>query len=89
MPDLSDTTEAAVARAILDLATARAGTICPTDAARAAASAGADWHALMPVVRRVAVRLALEGRLVITRKGKPVDPAAVRGVYRLGLPRND
>jgi hypothetical protein len=32
--------------------------------------------------RRIAVRLANEGRLVITRKGKPVDPNDFRGVYR-------
>ncbi|ALK09215.1 DUF3253 domain-containing protein [Blastochloris viridis] len=86
---MTDIDEDAVARTILSLATARAGgTICPTDAARAA-SGTPDWHPLLPVVRRVAVRLALEGRLVITRKGKPVDPTDFKGVYRLGLPRND
>jgi len=40
-------------------------------------------------VRRAAVRLALAGRLVIYRKGKPVDPADFKGVYRLGLPRQE
>ncbi len=34
----------------------------------------------------MAVSLALEGKLVIYRKGKPVDPADFRGVYRLGAP---
>jgi hypothetical protein len=43
----------------------------------------------MTPIRRVAVRLALEGRLVIYRKGKPVDPNEFKGVYRLGLPRQD
>jgi hypothetical protein len=33
--------------------------------------------------------LALAGRLVIYRKGKPVDPNDFKGVYRLGLPRHD
>ncbi len=33
--------------------------------------------------------LAQGGRLVIYRKGKPVDPNDFRGVYRLGLPRHD
>jgi hypothetical protein len=80
--------EDAVARVILSLATERGGTICPTEAARAA-STEPDWHHLLPVVRRVAVRLALEGRIVITRKGQPVDPTDFKGVYRLGLPRND
>ncbi|NJL08877.1 MAG: DUF3253 domain-containing protein [Methylacidiphilales bacterium] len=86
MPPIDETT---VARAILDLAAVReGGTLCPTEAARAA-SGTADWHHLMPLVRQVAVRLALEGRIVITRKGKPVDPTDFKGVYRLGLPRND
>jgi len=30
-------------------------------------------------------QLALAGRLIIYRKGKPVDPNDFRGVYRLGL----
>jgi hypothetical protein len=50
---------------------------------------GPEWHVLMPAVRRAAVRLALDGRLVIYRKGKPVDPNDFKGVYRLGLPRRD
>lgn len=66
-----------------------ARTICPTDAARAVAGDDADWQTRLPEVRRVAVRLALEGRLVIYRKGKPVDPSDFKGVYRLGAPRND
>jgi hypothetical protein len=32
------------------------------------------------------VALAQAGRLTIYRKGKPVDPADFKGVYRLGLP---
>lgn len=50
---------------------------------------GDDWHALLMPIRRAAVSLAQAGRLVIYRKGKPVDPADFRGVYRLGLPRQD
>jgi hypothetical protein len=52
-------------------------------------SMGADWHLLMPAVRRIALKLALDGRIVITRKGRPVDPDDFKGVYRLGLPRQD
>jgi Protein of unknown function (DUF3253) len=48
-----------------------------------------DWHALLLPIRRAAVALAQTGRLVIYRKGKPVDPDDFRGVYRLGLPRQD
>jgi hypothetical protein len=64
--------------------------IDPTDAARAfAAARGEDelgWRSHLSEVRRAAVKLALAGRLVIYRKGKPVDPADFRGVYRLGVP---
>ena len=63
-------------------------TVSPTDAARAL-QPGPNWHLLMPSVRRVAVRLALAGRIVINRKGKPVDPNDFKGVYRLGLPRQE
>ena len=47
------------------------------------------WRKHLTEVRRVAVRLALAGRLVILRKGKPVDPLDFRGVYRLRLPSGD
>ena len=50
---------------------------------------GAQWHDLLHPIRRVAVTLAQAGRLVIYRKGKPVDPDDFKGVYRLGLPRQD
>ena len=48
-----------------------------------------DWHDLIMPIRRAAVKLALDGRLVIYRKGKPADPNDFKGVYRLGLPRHD
>jgi hypothetical protein len=63
-------------------------TVSPTDVARVL-KPGPEWHVLMPAVRRAAVGLALAGQLVITRKGKPVDPSDFKGVYRLGLPRHD
>ena len=64
--------------------------ICPSEPARLiAGSAGDQWGALMPAVRRIAVRLAKEGRLVIMRKGKIADPDDFRGVYRLSAPRQE
>ena len=48
-----------------------------------------SWPDLLMPIRRAAVELALAGRLVIYRKGKPVDPTDFKGVYRLGLPRHD
>lgn len=65
-----------------------AKTLSPMDAAQRLAP-GDNWQRALPRIRRAAVRLAQEGRLMIYRKGKPVDPTAFRGVYRLGLPRND
>jgi hypothetical protein len=63
-------------------------TLSATDIAHAIAR-DADWHTLLGPIRRAAVDLGLAGRLVIYRKGKPVDPADFKGVYRLGLPRHD
>ena len=48
-----------------------------------------SWPNLLMPIRRAAVDLALAGRLVIYRKGKPVYPTDFKGVYRLGLPRHD
>ena len=77
---------------ILGLAATRGldKTFCPSDVARAVGGPHPEgWGPLMQPIRRVAVQLAKEGRLVITRRGKPVDPDDFRGVYRLGLPRED
>ncbi|MET0968219.1 MAG: DUF3253 domain-containing protein [Tardiphaga sp.] len=63
------------------------GTLSPPEIAHQVQPDG-DWHALLVPIRRAAVTLALAGRLVIYRKGKPVeDPNDFRGVYRLGLPK--
>jgi hypothetical protein len=78
--------EAAIFRLLDEAGPGR--TVSPADAARAL-SPGPNWHLLMPPVRRAAVGLALGGRLVIYRKGRPVDPNDFKGVYRLGLPRQD
>ncbi len=43
----------------------------------------------MQPVRRAAVALAEQGRVVILRKGKPADPRDFKGVYRLTAPRQD
>jgi hypothetical protein len=65
-------------------------TVDPTEAARALGGSHPDqWGPLMQPIRRVAVALAEQGRLVILRKGKPVDPRDFKGVYRLSAPRHD
>lgn len=59
-------------------------TLSPMDVARALGSDHPDdWGPLMQPVRRAAVKLMKEGKLLITRKGRPVDPDDFRGVYRL------
>ncbi|MDQ0394068.1 hypothetical protein J3R73_003860 [Labrys monachus] len=65
-------------------------TLAPSDVAQAVAGKAADqWGPLMQPMRRIAVRLAKEGQLVIYRKGDTVDPDDFKGVYRLGAVRID
>ena len=79
----------ALEESILDvLMRVGAGTLSAPEIAHAIAADG-DWHGLLMPIRRAAVALAQAGRLVIYRKGKPADPNDFRGVYRLGLPRQD
>ena len=85
---MSAVNQAAVEDTMLELLRARGSerTIGPMDVARALGGDHPDgWGPLMPQVRRAAVRLMKQGRLVILRKGRPVDPDDFRGVYRLAL----
>lgn len=78
--------ETAIETTMLDLVRTRGAgkTACPSEVARALGGPHPDgWGPLMAPVRRVAVRLADEGRLEITRKGRAVDPHDFRGIYRL------
>lgn len=81
--------EAAIAAAILETVRARGPgrTACPSEVARALEPDA--WRELMPAVRRVAGALVREGRLVVTRRGEPVDPEAGGGPIRLSLPRDE
>jgi hypothetical protein len=82
--------ERAIEHAITGVLARRApgASACPSEVAR---SLSADqWRPLMPAVRRVAATLALQGRLLITQRGTPVDPqrvldGGVRGPLRLKL----
>jgi hypothetical protein len=65
-------------------------TVDPQEAARALGGPHPDgWGPLMQPIRRVAVALAEQGRAVILRKGKAVDPRDFKGVYRITAPRDD
>jgi hypothetical protein len=87
-PDSKLTDTVKLEDAILDvLAKAGAKTLSAPEIAHAIAND--DWHPLLTPIRSSAVELAKAGRLVIYRKGKPVDPNDFRGVYRVGLPRHD
>ena len=62
-------------------------TLGPMDVPRAIGGDHPDgWGPLMQPIRRVAVRLMKQGRVVLLRKGRPVDPDDFRGVYRIALP---
>lgn len=71
------------------LAASDAASLSAPEIAQAIRPGGDDWHALLMPIRRAAVALAVDGRLIIYRKGKPADPLKFSGVYRIGLPRQD
>jgi len=75
--------------AILSLVAERGAgkTICPSEAARRVDPE--DWRAHLKAVRAAGRALAAEGRIVWTKKGKPVDPETAKGVVRFGLPSAD
>ncbi|MDA8870753.1 DUF3253 domain-containing protein [Rhizobiaceae bacterium] len=58
--------------------------ICPSEVARQIG--GSDekvWRGLMKPIRAEALRLAAEGKVSVTRKGKPVDGPDFKGIYRI------
>ncbi len=75
----------AIERSIERLLKARSGkTICPSEVARELDPEG--FRALMPSVREVAAQLRARGRIMVTQRGKPVDPLSAHGPVRLALP---
>lgn len=79
---MSDPIETVILDLLAPLAPGKS--IGPEQAARAADPEG--WRRTLPKVRAVAIGMARDGRLVITRHGKPADPNDFKGVYRLRLP---
>jgi hypothetical protein len=90
---------AALEQAILTLLAERTAdgnrnkTICPSEAAKLVAgnprnkshAARRDWEALMEPARAAARHLVAQGRILITQRNRPVDPAAAKGPIRLRL----
>ena len=99
MPQEDEAKPDPIAQRIFELLEARGPgkSICPTDAAQALQAAYGKpsapkdaWRRYLAPVRQQALHLARQGRLLILRKGKPVDPhKPVKGVIRLALPRPD
>lgn len=78
-----------IAEMINELLSARAAasSICPSEVARALESDEAAWRELMPEVRRVAAKLASQGKLRVTRGDDIVDAQSEGGPIRLRQPR--
>jgi hypothetical protein len=74
-------TDTALEQAILDLLDARAGTICPSEAARAVDAEG--WRDLMEPARQAARRLVARDEVEITQGGHVVDPSTAKGPIRI------
>lgn len=76
-----------IERCIVALLNDRAATasVCPSEVARAVGDErGENWRDLMSATRDVAVRMALSGRLLITRNGQRLDARDLgRGPIRL------
>ncbi len=45
-----------------------------------------NWRRVLPQVKAAAVGLARQGRVVILRHGKPVEPEGLKGVWRVRAP---
>ena len=60
--------------------------IGPDTVARAIAGKNEKvWRRLMKPIKDEAVRLAKDGKVILVRKGKAVDPDRIRGLYRIRL----
>lgn len=76
----------ALERAILALLGQRRGgaaTICPSEAAKSVGGTKGPWRELMEPARAAARRLVAQGAVVITQKGRIVDPSTAKGPIRI------
>ena len=84
-----------IAEKILDLLAAAEPhkSISPEDVARAVADSRRRpsdppdlWRRYLPAVKQQALYLARAGKLIVMRKGKPVDAQSAKGVIRYKRP---
>lgn len=85
------TTPPKLAEFILDLCAAAepSQTLDPEDIAKAFAKVAGNpnvvtWEGYLLSVKDNAVKLAKDGKIKVYRKGVAVDPAELKGVYRIG-----
>jgi hypothetical protein len=85
--------KAAVLReTMLSLAAERGATRAVDPMEVAVRVAGKDekvWRRLMKPIRDEARRLAADRRIVVLRKGRPANPASLRGLWRFRLRTED
>ena len=79
---MSDPIEAAILEKLAKLAPGKS--IEPAEVAKDLQPG--QWQRVLPKVKTTALGLMRQGRLTITKKGKPIDPAQMKGVIRLRLP---
>lgn len=60
--------------------------ISPNDIAKAIDRE--HWQRELPKVRAVVIGLARQGRVELLRKGRPVEPDGLKGIYRLRLAKS-
>lgn len=62
----------------------RAGSsICPSEVARIVGGPEEAWRKCMDQVRRITAEMARQGEVVVTQKGKPVEPESIHGPIRI------
>ncbi len=77
-------TDRELEEALRSLLSGRAGTVCPSEAARAVGGDDeANWRPLMEPARRAARRMVADGEVEITQGGKVVDPSTAKGPIRV------
>jgi hypothetical protein len=79
--DLDQALETAIMQLLTQRGTGK--TICPSEAARLLDPSG--WKELMDKARAAAQRLVAKGEIVVTQRGKTVDPSQVKGPIRLKI----